>query len=313
MKKERKLNLKRSISLVLTIIVVILIAWYLKNNKEVFKHLREIRFEYIAIIALLQIVNIGLSAAVNMMVIESIDQRISYADAFLLQYANNLLNKFISEGGAVYRGAYLKARYGFPISKFLSSVGGVYIISLMANSVIGIIFLLTIFFIDHLFNLPVLILLLLFLVGSLTLLLFTPKFKKDTWFFRRINSVIDGWNKIKSDKRLVWKISLLSVLSLLVSSVSVFTVYKGLNTDIQIMNSIFYSSISGLVNIVNITPGNLGITEAVLMFSSEIIGISDEIVVLGALLLRVVTLVTTLILGSISYLILTYKLNKSSQ
>jgi len=84
-----------------------------------------------------------------------------------------------------------------------------------------------------------------------------------------------------------------------------------LNTDIQFMNSFFYSTISALSNIINLTPGGLGINEAILMFSSDVIGISSEIILLGSLLLRAISMVTTFTFGGISYIILNYRIQNN--
>jgi len=281
---------------------------FLYKNKEIFSSLKNINLSDILMIALLQPITVGIVALTNKLVIDHIFKKISFSDSFLLQYANNFLNKIIAEGGSVYRGGYLKAQYSFPLSKYISSIGGVYIIGLMTNSIMGVLLLLTIYLTESIFNAYVLIVFLTIITGTLFLVIIEPRFNNGNWFFRKINQVLVGWNNIKSNKKLLFNIFSLSALGAFISAVSTFIAYRGLNTDIKFVNSILYSSISTIANFVNLTPGGLGVNEAVLVYSSEVIGISSDIVLLGALLLRVVTLATSFIFGGVSYLILNYRL-----
>lgn len=311
--RQRKNKTKKIISWVLTLVVLALMGWYLLKNRGIFENLWEIRTMDIVVIALLQPINIIISAVINKLIIDRIDQKIPMIDSIMLQFTNNFLNRFISEGGAVYRGAYLKAQYAFPLSKFLASLGGVYIISLMTNAFLGLIFSLWIYLQSEIYNGYLLAAFAVVLLGTIFLVVIKPAFKSEKWLFRKINQVIQGWNSIKNNGALVGLIFLLSCLTLLNSGIIALTVYRGLGWDLRLVNAIFYSTISAMVNVINLTPGGLGINEAILMFSSEVVGLSSEIVLLGSLLLRAISMVSTLTIGGLSYLILNYRLQKSSK
>ena len=305
---NRQNRLKKIFSAVLTLVFLVLMGWFLYDNKEIFSSLKNLKIFDILVIALLQPVSVGIIALINKLVIDRIDQKISFMDSFLLQYANNFLNKIIAEGGSVYRGGYLKTQYSFPLSKFISSIGGVYIIGLMTNSIMGVLLLLIIYLTENVFNIYVFIVFLMIIVGTSFLIAIKPRFNGNNWLFRKINQVLDGWNSIKSDKKLLFHVFVLSMLGAFISTVSVFIAYRGLDADIKFVNSLLYSSISAIANFINLTPGGLGVNEAVLIFSSEVIGISGDAVLLGALLLRAITLITSFALGGTSYVILNYRL-----
>lgn len=309
----KKLHIKKIISWALTAVVLVLMGWYLWRNQEIFEHLKRIRTIDLVIIALLQPINIVIGAVINKLIIDRIDQTIPLADAVMLQFVNNFLNRFISEGGAVYRGAYLKTQYAFPLSKFLASLGGVYIISLMTNALLGLGFSLVMFLQFQTYNLYLILAFGLLFSGALLMILIHPEFKSEKWLFRKLNQVMLGWNTIKSNRKLVLSIFFLSCLGLLNSSIIVRTVYQSLGWDIPFFNALFYSTISSIANVINLTPGGLGINEAILMFSSDIIGLTSEIILLGALLLRAISMITTLSIGGVSYAILNYRLQKSGE
>jgi len=306
--EKRQNQLKKIISGVLTVILLIWMGWLLHQNAGIFSSLKNMKYSDILVIVLLQPINVGIVALTNKLVIDHIGRNISFSDSFLLQYANNFLNKLVAEGGSVYRGGYLKAQYDFPLSKYISSIGGVYVIGLMTNAITGVLLLLIIYLTEHVFNMYVLIVFLAIVVGTLILIIIEPKFTESNWFFRKVNQVLDGWNNIKRNKKLLFYIFSLSALGAFVSAVSTFIAYRGLDEEIKFANSLLYSSISTMANFINLTPGGLGVNEAVLVFSSEVIGISSEAVLLGALVLRAITLITSFVLGGVSYLILNYRL-----
>ena len=313
MNKISKDKIKKISSWTLTVLALVFMGWYLYNNRDIFTHLRTINIKDILLIALLQPINIIILGVINKWIIDSIDQKISLSDSLMLQFANNFVNRFIAQGGAVYRSAYLKTQFNFPISKFLASIGGVYIINLMANAMIGIFLVLFFFLSENLFNIYMLGLFVALLLGMIFLLVIKPKFESERWLFRKLTQVVNGWYQIKGDRSLVVKMFGLSAVSLINSSLIVFIAYRALNVDIQFMNSFFYSTISSLSNIINLTPGGLGINEAILMFSSNVIGVSSEIILLGALMLRAISMITTFTIGGISYMILNYRLQKTGK
>jgi uncharacterized membrane protein YbhN (UPF0104 family) len=313
MDKKRKDTIKKVVSWSLTALAVLFMGWYIYKNRDILNLLRTIHVGDILLIAVLQPINIIIGGVINKLIIDSIDQKIKLSDSLMLQFANNFVNRFIAQGGAVYRSAYLKTKFDFPISKFLASIGGVYIINLMANATIGIFLVVFFFLTANLFNIYMLGLFLALLLGMITLLLIKPKFQSERWFFKKLTQVVNGWYQIKGNRALIIKMFGLSAISLINASLIVFIAYRALDVDIQFMNSFFYSTISSLSNIINLTPGGLGINEAILMFASDVIGVSSEVILLGSLMLRAISMITTFTIGGISYMILNYRLQKTGK
>lgn len=310
MAQIRHTKIRKIISWTLTLLAIGFFIWYFHNNREIFTLLSRIRLWEILLIAFLQPVNIVLSGFINKWIIDSIDQEISSIDSIMLQFANNFVNRFVSQGGAVYRSIYLKVQFNFPVSKFLASIGGVYIIGIMANASLGLILLLFFLLFEGIFNIYMLLVFAGLLLAMGFFLIIKPEINSNRWFWKKLNQVVLGWDQIRSNKVLFLKIFFFSALSLINSSIIVFIAYRALDTDIRFINSFFYSTISSLSNIINLTPGGLGINEAILMFSSDVIGVPSDIILLGSLMLRAISMISTLTLGGISYIILNYRLQK---
>jgi uncharacterized membrane protein YbhN (UPF0104 family) len=72
------------------------------------------------------------------------------------------------------------------------------------------------------------------------------------------------------------------------------------------------TSIGIITTFVNITPDSIGIKEGVYMFSSQIIGLDSDIILLGSLIVRAIGLINTFIFGGLSYLILSKYFKKGN-
>jgi uncharacterized protein (TIRG00374 family) len=295
---------KKVITNIMTVIVLLLMVLYLYRNKDVFSSLRNLDFQYVIYISIIQIVAIFFMALTNKKVIAILGHNIPLKEAFLLQYANSFLNKILSEGGALFRGVFLKEIYNLPYTKYISTIAGLYVINFLTNSVLGLI---SLGYISNKYNRTsylVLVFFIAIIVIMLVLVFINPvlKNKKDNRIIRWVNSILDGWSQIKKEKNKLFTFSLLAILSLFLVSLKIVFVYKGLGYDLGIFESLYMSSIAIITTFINITPDSIGITEGVYMFSSEIIGLNSDIILLGSLIIRAIGLINTFLIGGISYL-----------
>lgn len=309
LKKHRK-----TLTNILTIIVLFLMGYYLYNNRDIFSSLRNLEIKYILYILLLQVLVIAVTALVNKLVIGILKISIPFKQSLQLQYSNAFLNKLVSEGGAVFRGYFLKEVYKLPYTKYISTIAGFYVVSFISNSIIGLISLFYIFFTYNRINYIILSLLVLLLIGMLILLVVDPKIKnrKDSRVLRWIESILEGWKRIKDERKKFPLFILLSIFILILSSLQFIFVYKGLGVNLGFFESLYMTSIGIITTFVNITPDSIGIKEGVYMFSSQIIGLDSDIILLGSLIVRAIALINTFIIGSISYLRLSANLKNKN-
>lgn len=242
-------------------------------------------------------------ALTNKEVIAILNHKIPLKEAFLLQYANSFLNKIVSEGGALFRGVFLKEIYKLPYTKYISTIGGLYVISFLTNSILGLISLVYISFVYNRTSYLILIFFVAIIVAMLALIFVSPRFKnkKENRIIRWINSILDGWSEIKRDKGKLFVFSLLAIISLFLTSLQTIFAYKGLGYKLGVFESLYMSSLGMITTFVSITPDSIGVREAVYMFTSEIIGLDSDIILLGSLIIRAIALINTFLIGGISY------------
>lgn len=295
------------------IAVVILLAVYLYRNREIFSSFRSIAAWQIIVILLTETVGITLGSLMNYSLIRRFGYRVTFGDSLMLQYINNFLNKILPTigGGAAFRGVFLKKKYDFPYSQFVSTLSGFYVISFVAISLIGLMCMLYFYTQYRAVNWVIIIAFLALLLPSLGVILFSPAIpEKKQRVFRILKSVVDGWNQIKKDTRFIFFYTLIVIAQLLLSSWQMLVAFQALGVDTGFIQTTFICSLGIPLSFLNFTPDGIGIREGVYMFSSNLVNIPEAMMVLTSLLLRALAVFSTMTIGGIAYLVYLRKIKQ---
>lgn len=316
---ERPINPKESFFRkyfvnILGIFVAVLLVVYLNNNRDILVSLKNIRWQQITLIVILETASFLIGSLQNQSMINRFDKRVGFLDCFLLQYSNNFLNKILPTigAGAAFRAIYLKRKFQFPYSHFVSTVAGLYVISFFSAALIGMICLWVIYIQHGQTNLVLLLAFASVFLPCLFIILFSPKIPPgiNSRLFRLLRSVIEGWNIIKQEPRNIILYAVFSIVILLLSALETSVSYEALGAKTDMASMIFLSTLGIILVLVNFTPDGIGIKEGIYIFSANLVQIPGSVLVLGSLVLRGISFCTTLILGGISYWILMRQLKR---
>ena len=92
-------------------------------------------------------------------------------------------------------------------------------------------------------------------------------------FFDRFSK---AWDTIVKNKKLLKQLFFVTLVNILFNTVIIYIEFIALGLDVDILNLVLYSSLSGVSLLVSLTPGSLGIREAVFLISSASIGLVQE-------------------------------------
>jgi uncharacterized protein (TIRG00374 family) len=305
--EQSKRNYRGYIINIFSIFIVLLLGLYLYNNRDVLGSLKNIRWTQLLWIMLLDTASFLLGGLLNQSLINRFDPRVTFLDCFFLQYVNNFLNKILPTigGGAAFRAIYLKRKYQFSYSQFVSTIGGLYVISFLSVALVGIACLLAIYVRYKQFNLVILIAFTALLLPCLFVVLFSPQVpSSNNRFLRILKSIVDGWNIIKQDPKFILIYIGFSIALLLISAFQTFISYQALGVQTNFTSVLFLATLGIILAFLNFTPDGIGVKEGLYIFSAGLVQMPGDILVLGSLVLRGVSFFTTLIMGSISYWIL---------
>ena len=303
----------RLLTNLLGVIILVLLGWYLYRNREVFSSLYSITAWQIVLMILLEAAGYLLGSFLNYSMIRRFGFHVSYLDSVLLQYSNSFLNKIMPTigAGAAFRAVFLKKKYTFPYSQFVATLGGLYLISFIATALIGLACMAVFYLQDGLTNWVITLAFLGLLLPCLAIVIFSPSVpEKNNRFIKTVRSIISGWNILKKDWRFVVMYTAFVILQLLLSALQVLVCYRALGTQAGLIPMVFLSTLGIILTFLNFTPDGIGVREAVYVFSSNLVQIPQTVLVLGSLVLRGLSILTSMVFGGIAYWILTQQIKK---
>ncbi len=310
---NKKGKFRKILFQILGLAVIIFLGWYLYKNQDSFQAIKNISWQQIVLIVLLDFAAFFVNAVMNYFMLKRLEPRISFIDCYGLQYANSMLNKILPTigGGATFKALFLKRKYDLPYSQFVSVITGLYIISFITTSLLGLICILIIYLQLRIMNWVLVLAFILFLLPSLGIIIFTPKIpESDKRIVKTLSRVITGWNTIKQDKRSLLFYALCFLILLFLTAAQTMVSYQALAVKTSFVPMLLLSSTTIILQVLSFTPDGIGIKEGIFVFTGNLVQIPDNILVLGSLVVRAVTMVTTGIIGAICYLILLREITK---
>lgn len=280
-------------SRLLTFIIYGVFAWYAFNNLESFKILLEVSVYPLIAIYILKILITYNSGQFIRVVLRAFNKDISRSESYYLSLISSLGNffgPFLS--GAGVRAVYLKKRHGLSYAKFASTLSGYYFITFFVFSIIGLLSLIVIQVTTGEYMLLMYLVLGGWLVSTLLLAevrgftklidVTSKHFSFLSRIIKKIHSIQTGWRTIRENRLLTLKLVGLTCIGFLISYGVISFQFKAINLSPSLASVALYVVITNLSLLVSITPGSVGIREAMFIFSSSLLGLNvDQILQLA--------------------------------
>lgn len=294
------------VTTLLGMLAMVLLGVYLFQNREVFSSLRSVTAGQVILIIAIETVNFILGSVLNYSMVRRFGYQVSFSDSIVLQYINSFLNKILPTigGGAAFRAVFLKKKYRLPYAQFVSTLGGFYLISFIATAIIGLACMAWVYANFRVTNWVIIAAFLALLIPSIFIIAFSPRLTdKDNRILNAVRRIIDGWKILKNDRGFIAFYTILIILQLLLSSWQMLIGFQAIGVRAGYIQMVLLSSLGILLSFLNFTPDGIGIREVVYVFSSSIVQIPQASLVLGSLVLRALSIFTSLIVGGIGYLV----------
>ena len=276
--------IKKYISPIITAVVILLFGIYLYRNPQIINELLSTRPIYIVLI---MGIYLGVFFFEGLFIKTSLgifEKKISVKESFFLATVSRIGNYLLPmRAGAMFRATYLKKKYEFPYSNFLSTFYGYYVIFFLTNSVISIGILLFKYLINDQLFLPLILFFSLILLGMLILIFVRIPFEKIIKtkspvvekIFNFINKFIKGWDLIVKDRKDFLLLVSIALGNILLNVIIVLIEFNAIEKVPKVLDVILYTAISGVSLLISITPGSLGIREGIFLLTSESLGLTE--------------------------------------
>lgn len=296
---------KNILSIILTITVLLLFGIYLYNNPQILIILKDISPLSLIIIMILFLLLFLLEGVFIKVTLNIFDKHIDLKEAYYLSTISRIGNYLLPmRAGAIFRATYLKNKYQFEYSKFLSTLYAYYILLFLLNSFLALSVLLFKYLSISIFYPAISLFFLLLFFTTLFVILFrktvaTREGKGLKYINKGIlifNKFLSSWDMIVKRKNLFLYLLFITMGNILINGIIFYVEFLTLKININILDIVLYTCLSGVSLLVSITPGSLGLREAIFLFTSESIGLSQDQIMQLAFLDRGVLFLLLLIL-----------------
>lgn len=284
--------MRKNIRTFITASVLAVFFVYFAFNIESFKPLLHLNPIYLLLIGIGDLILVGANGVVIKLILQPFKKFIPTIESIYVALISALGNFFAPAGsGFGIRAVYLKKKHGLAYSDFISTLSGNYVIFLFVNSVLALISLYLLRSASsQSYKVLVMVFVGLFLLSLVLMLVKLPNFNTEKsiknkylrWFVVNFLHVVNGWSKIVANKKLLLKLTAMMLFSFIVTLFIAKLEFMAIGTQISWPQLILFNVLGGLSLFINITPANLGVKEALFIFSAQVLGLSvNEIVLVG--------------------------------
>lgn len=282
------------------LLVVVGIGLYLRANAYLLESVGGVSWRTVALLVLLRALFLLLNGVTLKLFVRRFGVELRWPEWVGLTFATTLGNYITPfSGGLVARATYLKAKHRLPFTQFAALLAASYVVIFGVSALLGLLLLawlgawgsgpmlLTLFFVSVLAGLVVV------LTVPLDGLL-----GRNGRFLQSLHAVLVGWQQLRRDLVLLGQLFGITLLSMTLNGWAFWVAYRALGLTAVSFPAAMLVSLSDVYSVlVNLTPGNLGIREALVGLTSELIALGAGEGLLVALLLRVGTLASVFTLG----------------
>ncbi len=301
----KKSLLKKLISPTLTVAVLLLFGIYLYNNPQIIETVLAVPLLLVILIMMLFLSVFLVEGLFIKITLDIFDKHITLKEAYYLSTISRIGNYLLPlRAGAIFRATYLKKNYQFEYSKFLSTLYAYYILLFIINAFLALLaFLIKYLDTQQYYPIPTLFFILLFL-GTLFVILFRKTFNIGNFKVPKIvekvvnilNKFITSWDMIVKRKRVFLSLLLITFGNISINALIHTVEFISLGIKINILDVLLYTCLSGVSLLISITPGSLGLREAVFLITSESIGLNEQQIMQLALLDRGILFILLIVL-----------------
>lgn len=276
--------LKKYLSPIITIFVLSLFVLYLFKNPQIIDELLSTSVVYIILVMLVYLVIFFVEGLFILVTLKIFNKNIGKKESFFLATVSRIGNYLLPmRAGAIFRATYLKKKYSFSYSNFLSTLYGYYIIFFFMNAVVALIVLLLKSSLYSISSPTLTFFFFLVILGMLILIFlrfpFEKIFKKREGLIFKIISFLDkfikGWDLIVKERKSFLMLLFIALGNILLNILVVFIEFNAIGKLVNLLDVILYTCISGVSLLISITPGSLGIREGAFLITSKSIGLSE--------------------------------------
>ncbi len=285
---------------ILGIALLSFLIWYLVRHWQDVRALLKLNGFELAIIYFVSFIGILNSAAAVMAILKPMGIRALFIDMVLLQNASLLLNYVPMKFGTLFMANYLKRHYGLKYSQF--GTFSVYL-TLLLSAIAALTGIAAVVFVYGLAGVQKQILVGVFLVCFIAsvFLMFVPLPVPGgtSRLVIVLRDFLVGRKAVAQDAKALFWAGFFLLFNFVLASVRLAVIYHSMNVKVHPAGFLVLGALGFILMFINITPGALGIREAVLGAGAVVLGVPLEAGVAAAIIDRAIILSWAFVVGGV--------------
>lgn len=282
---NKSANKQNTLRVLLVITTIILFGYYFANNSDQFSRIGELSFLEVALIVLGQSIVIASNIVMLMILLRYVSRRIPVVDAARVTAYSSLINFFgFLQGGVGFRGLYLKRTYGMPLRTYLGLTTVQYFLFFSAS---GALLLLGLGIGG---NGKITLLLLLAATSVCATIYALAKFTKLAFIRSIFVRIVNISEYLRGHLLLSFLIA--SLVQLAGSLLANYVELSSIGANVTLSGLLVYTGISQFAIVVAVTPGAIGVREAILLVAQQQMSLVTSDIVVAATIDRAIYCIT---------------------
>lgn len=274
--KKNKQALARNIgSFFLLIVLVSLSYFYIKKNLILFNDWKHLNIFYLSILIVLNYIFVVIQGLVLKAILKPYKIFLEFKEWFGLTVATLMFNYLFPFGGLGFRAAYLKRRYNFDYTYFVSTLAAITLVEFLMLTLGGLITLVSWYFSHGTINWLIAILLVCVAIFCLSIVFFTIKLPTTKYkILEFIKRVVNSWYELRKNKELLTELIRLIFWQSIISAVIYFMAFRTFNFYISFTDSFLPACLSSYSLFIRILPASFGAYEGAVVMAAKFLGYS---------------------------------------
>jgi uncharacterized membrane protein YbhN (UPF0104 family) len=285
---------------ILGIIILAFLIWYLVSHWQDTKVLLKLNVLELVVICFVFLVAVTNNGLVVMAILKPMGIKVFFRDMVLLQNACLLLNYMPMKFGTLFMANYLKRHYGLKFSHF--GTFSVYL-TLLLSAVASLTGIVAVIFVYGLADAQKQILAGVFLVClavSVSLIFIPLPVPKGTSKLSIIlRDFLTGRKVVSQDSKALFTAGFFLLFNFVLTSVRLGIIYHSMGINIHPAGYLILGALAYIMIFINITPGALGLREAVLGAGAVALGVPLEVGITAAIIDRAIILSWAFVVGGV--------------
>ena len=296
--------------------MIALLGWYLYENRADLAQLLTFSWQTVALIFVLALGACTMNAVYHKMILDTYEIDLSLVDWMGVVFVANAMALVLPmRADLLFTAAYYRRTKGFAYTKSASVAAG--------NVVFGVMFALLQLFVALLCTgliegqWPAILWLLWFgMSAAVGVFLVIARWFENRMpaFLRKykvVVKIVSGFNALLGNRKLLWKLLGCLTVNNLLHLLLYMACFRGIGMQVTVYQALFYNSVSRLVNLVAIVPGNIGIAQLVMGVAGSLMGDVFQNGVVVSLIQRISLVVIYIVFGGLFALPVWKRWNKA--